>query len=117
MTATDKPAAIVWIHDMQPDPGVIVLDKGGRLDKQTLLGNLAVAFDFPDYFGENWDAAYDLLLDHVDTLQGASIWRFSISHGVLVDENDLTTWAGLMDDVCAYAESQGQALQVEVYRG
>jgi RNAse (barnase) inhibitor barstar len=32
-------------------------------DKQTLFADLARLFDFPDYFGKNWDALTDCLSD------------------------------------------------------
>ena len=34
-----------------------------RADKQRLLGALAAALDFPDWFGGNWDALEDCLTD------------------------------------------------------
>lgn len=32
-------------------------------NKAQLLGRLAEALEFPDYFGNNWDALYDVLCD------------------------------------------------------
>ena len=34
-----------------------------RLDKETLLSSLAKAGNFPSWFGHNWDAAWDCLID------------------------------------------------------
>lgn len=42
---------------------VVQFDLGPPIDKQTLLSRLAAAADFPDYFGHNWDAASDCLMD------------------------------------------------------
>lgn len=35
----------------------------GRVDKRALLGALAAALEFPDWFGHNWDALEDCLTD------------------------------------------------------
>jgi len=39
------------------------IDLGGAEDKQALLGQLAQALGFPDWFGGNWDALEDCLCD------------------------------------------------------
>lgn len=94
----------------------ITLDENGKLNKQTVLNNLRASFHFPDYFGDNWDAAYDLLLDHVDQLEGPATWRFSIDKTSHVNETDLSDWAQLMTDLQSYAASQGVELQVVMLR-
>ncbi len=40
-----------------------VVDAAALSGKAPLLRALAAAFDFPSYFGHNWDAALDLLSD------------------------------------------------------
>jgi len=94
----------------------ITLDENGKLNKQTILNSLKSVFHFPDYFGDNWDAAYDLLLDHVDQLKGPATWRFSIDKTSHVNETDLSDWAQLMTDLQSYAASQGVELQVVMLR-
>jgi len=108
------PAAITWQQSRQIDPRAILLDENGTLNKQTVLNSLREAFNFPDYFGNNWDAAYDMLLDHVDQLDDSAIWRFSLVRASEVDEADLATWVQLMIDICKYAESRGSQLQIEI---
>lgn len=109
---TEKHAPIIWQHNAQPDPQAIPLDENGCLNKASILNRLKAAFQFPDYFGENWDAAYDLLMDQVDQLDAETVWRFSISRDTKVNEPDLAVWIQLMTDLCAYAEAQGLLLQV-----
>lgn len=111
-----KPSAITWQHSDQLNPGAIPLDEDGKLNKKTVLNRLSASFNFPDYFGDNWDAAYDLLLDHVDQLEGSVLWRFSIDRESEVNEADLAVWVQLMTDTCAYAESQGRQLRVMIQR-
>ena len=108
-------AAIIWQHKDQLDQPAIALDIHGKLDKATVLQALREAFRFPDYFGDNWDAAYDLLLDQVDKMTEPALWRFSIEGTSEVDEADLGDWLQLMTDVCAYAESRELRLQVLIY--
>jgi hypothetical protein len=38
-------------------------DLKGAADKKALLAKMALALDFPDYFGMNWDALNDCLTD------------------------------------------------------
>ncbi|MDP1540197.1 MAG: barstar family protein [Moraxellaceae bacterium] len=94
----------------------ITLDENGKLNKQTVLSSLRKTFSFPDYFGDNWDAAYDLLLDYVDELAGPTTWRFSINKACDVNEADLAAWAQLMTDLKSYAASQGLELQIVIQR-
>lgn len=112
-----KSSVITWQHSDQLDPQAIPLDEGGRLNKETVLNRLREFFDFPDYFGNNWDAAYDLLLDQVDLLEGSVLWLFSIDSKSEVNEADLEVWDQLMTDLCAYAESEGVQLRVMVQVG
>lgn len=94
----------------------ITLDENGTLNKKTIMNSLIKAFSFPDYFGSNWDAAYDLLLDQVDELAGPTTWQFSIDKACDVNEVDLADWAQLMTDLKSYAASQGVELQIVTQR-
>ncbi|MCO5787348.1 hypothetical protein DHB74_13360 [Pseudomonas sp. G11-1] len=114
-TAASQPAAITWRSRGQLDQPAIALDAGNKLNKSTLLRALSESFRFPDYFGGNWDAAYDLLLDEVDQLTAPALWRFSIDGAAEVDKADLADWIQLMADLCAYAESREHGLRVEIY--
>ena len=46
-------------------------------DKIAFLNAIAKALQFPDYFGHNWDAFYDCLLDlkHGDGAGTLLVWR------------------------------------------
>jgi len=112
-TGSRNPAP-VWCYTTQPDSHAIGLVENGRLNKETLLHRLREHFHFPDYFGENWDAAYDLLLDQVDQLEGPTEWRFSVLGARSVDEADLADWVQLMTDLSRYADTRGVALKVVI---
>lgn len=111
----DPSPPIAWLSIDLLDQSAISLDANGQLDKSTVLQALSNAFSFPDYFGQNWDAAYDLLLDHVDQLAEPTLWRFSIAKGSLINKADLADWVQLMSDVCVYVASHGQVLRVVVF--
>lgn len=113
--AVSHSALITWQPRAPLDSSAVALDADGRLNKSTLLRALSHAFNFPDYFGENWDAAYDLMLDQVDQLAEPALWCFSIEDTSEVDESDLADWIRLMADVCAYAESREVGLRVVIY--
>ena len=87
----------------------------GRVDRETILACLATHFQFPDYFGNNWDALYDLLLDRVDALAVDTGWRFSSGSAVQTDPEAITSFLQLMQDLVDYASDQGFRLQVEFY--
>ena len=106
---------ITWQPRDQLEQPAIALDADHRLDKATILQALREAFSFPDYFGENWDAAYDLMLDEVDQLAEPALWRFSIDGSAEVNEADLAAWIQLMADVCAYADSHQHGVRVVIY--
>lgn len=42
---------------------LIVLDLTGCTDKYDLHRRIRESFDFPDYYGKNWDAMWDCLTD------------------------------------------------------
>lgn len=110
----NKPNGVKWECSDQADQEAIRLDENGKLNKATVLNRLRESFNFPDYFGENWDAAYDLLLDSLDIQAGSAIWRFTVVGVSDVNEDDFAVWLHMMADVCHYAESRGLQLQVVV---
>lgn len=113
-TANEKPVAIVWVQGERVEGGEIPLDRDRQVNKQTLLASLQKAFDFPDYFGGNWDAAWDLLLDRIDAGKGDEVWRFSIDSASVVNAADLADWLQLMTDAWDYARRRGCPLQIEI---
>ncbi|SEA80296.1 Barstar (barnase inhibitor) [Alkalimonas amylolytica] len=80
-----------------------------------MLACLATHFQFPDCFGNNWDAAYDLLLDKVDALAVDTSWRFSSGSAVHTDPEAITSFLQLMQDLVDYASDRGIRLQVELF--
>lgn len=105
---------IRWRQCAAPQAGALSPGAQQPLDKEALLALLARAFDFPDYFGYNWDAAYDLLLDRVDGLGEPAVWRFWIDADGPVDAGALACWVQLLEDVSRQAAVGGCELCVEI---
>ena len=114
MTDQANNGSVLLQHIAAPSDA-ICLAKDGMLSKQTILASLSLHFSFPDYFGANLDAAYDLLLDIVDTLTEPTVWRFCTGSQVTTDYDALANWQQLMQDVMQYAGSKGVKLQVELF--
>ncbi|MBZ9611326.1 barstar family protein [Rheinheimera maricola] len=114
MTGPANKSVAMLQHAKAPSDA-ICLSKGGILNKQTILASLQRHFLFPEYFGANLDAAYDLLLDVVDTLTEPTVWRFSTGIQITTDSDALASWQQLMQDVMQYAGSKGIKLQVELF--
>ena len=60
-------------------------------DKVQLLKNLAVALGFPDWFGHNWDALEDCLMD--------LSWREAPAHVLLIEEANPGDDLGVLIDI------------------
>ena len=62
---TVGPGELAALEDAAADNGhrVVRLDLADCPNKQALLARASVAFAFPDWFGQNWDALSDSLRD------------------------------------------------------
>lgn len=105
----------VLLKHAEAPANAICLAQSGTLDQRSILASLQVHFHFPDYFGENFDAAYDLLLDVVDSLTEPTVWRFCTGSQSKIDHDALASWQQLMQDLMHYAYSKGVTLQVELF--
>lgn len=77
-----------------------------HVEQQSLLHALAKTLAFPDYFGMNWDAAYDCLTDREWTSGAVVVIEMHITAGAIVDEGALTTLVELMRDACQFWKEQ-----------
>jgi len=87
------------------------LDQNGVLDKQTIFHSLVSAFSFPDYFGYNWDAAFDCLLDCLEQCDYFTDIYFSVSDDAQVVEHDFLIFTQLLQDVCQQKMQQQKAVR------
>jgi len=114
MVAAGAPGALRWRQCPAPMAGAHEVTAQAVLDKAALLEHLGRSFAFPDYFGHNWDAAYDLLLDQVDGIAEPTVWRFWIAGAARVEAQALAQWLALLADVLDYARRHAKSLQIEV---
>lgn len=81
-----------------------------RIDRASLLAALGAVLAFPDYYGQNWDAAWDCLTE-LDWPAG----QLLVVHlpldgaGTLVEE-DLAVFVELLQDACQHWGERGRAL-------
>lgn len=79
-----------------------------KIDKSSLLSALAIALNFPDYFGHNWDAAWDLLADNQVTALSLIIHAEDV-----VDLADFKTFIELLAE--AFSTYQKPALWLFIH--
>lgn len=97
--------------DIPKHSDTITLDSNAVLDKASIMQALMSAFQFPEYFGDNWDAAYDCLLDWAMQRKEATDIYFSISENVQVIEQDFLTFTQMLQDVCDFQTRQQQTMR------
>lgn len=77
-----------------PDDAIAIkVDPNTLVDKQTLLSSLAIACNFPDYFSNNWDSAYDCLTDS-DTRH----FKLDLHDAEKINTEDLNAFRSLIED-------------------
>lgn len=84
----------------------------GLVDRNALLIELARTFNFPDYFGHNWDAAWDCLSELSWPADRLQILHLRIGSESSISEDDLSIFVELMNDACNYWAIQNSAFCV-----
>lgn len=80
------------------------------VERAPLLAALGEALDFPDYYGRNWDAAWDCLTELDWPADRLLAVRLPIDAGCTVCETDLAIFLELLDDACRHWAERGRAL-------
>lgn len=89
--------AVDTMKSIQPTI-VIALDDQGVVTKDSVLNALSTAFDFPDYFGHNWDAAFDCLCDAIDARDHLDV-LFTTSPGATQDKEAIAALVSVLNNV------------------
>ena len=80
--------------------------------RESLLTALSETLSFPDYFGHNWDAAWDCLSEQVWPSGQLHILHLRIEADAFLAETDVQTFVELMDDACQHWAAQNTVCYV-----
>ena len=107
LRAAAKRAGLVWLD----------LDLAGVADRDAFFRRCAAVFSLPDYFGRNWDALHECMLDFAGRgVPGAIVhWRRGTELARRAPEA-VTTAIQILEDATAYWSSSGRIFLVVVDR-
>lgn len=107
LRAAAKRAGIAWLD----------LDLAGVADRDAFLRRCGEAFSLPGYFGHNWDALHECLLDLAGRgMPGAIVhWRRGMELARRAPDA-VTTAFRILQDVAAYWSGSGRTFLVVVDR-
>lgn len=98
-------------------PSAIRFDAGRWTGKEAMLADLAAALSFPDYFGANWDALEECLLD-LSWLDGDIV--LLIERIEMPEAHAPQDWSTLLDilaDAAHFWREEGRAFSVFLQGG
>jgi len=107
LRAAAKRAGLVWLD----------LDLAGVADRDAFFRRCAAVFSLPDYFGRNWDALHECMLDFAGRgVPGAIVrWRRGAELARRAPEA-VTTALEILEDAAAYWSASGRIFLVVVDR-
>lgn len=107
LRAAAKRAGLVWLD----------LDLAGVADRDAFFRRCAAVFSLPDYFGRNWDALHECMLDFAGRgVPGAIVhWRRGTELARRAPEA-VTTALEILEDAAAYWSASGRTFLVVVDR-
>jgi RNAse (barnase) inhibitor barstar len=107
LRAAAKRAGLVWLD----------LDLAGVADRDAFFRRCAAVFSLPDYFGRNWDALHECMLDFAGRgVPGAIVhWRRGTELARRAPEA-VTTALEILEDAAAYWSGSGRIFLVVVDR-
>lgn len=89
------------------------IDLAGARDKNAFLKAVANALDFPEYFGHNWDAFYDCLLElESRQAKGALIWLREVSGFARVEPDEFATAIDALREAAEYWNDRRKILLI-----
>ncbi len=90
-------------------PGCARIDARATPDTATLLAAIGHTLDFPDYYGGNWDALEECLLD-LSWREGPA--HLLIEHADALDARALATLIEIWREAVAQWRNEGRALSL-----
>ncbi len=107
LRAAAKRAGLAWLD----------LDLAGVADRDAFFRRCAAVFSLPDYFGRNWDALHECMLDFAGRgVPGAIVhWRRGMELARRTPET-VTTALQILEDAAVYWSGSGRIFLVVVDR-
>jgi RNAse (barnase) inhibitor barstar len=90
---------------------VVTVMLAAARDKNAFMNAMATALQFPDYFGHNWDAFYDCLLDlQQGHLAGTLVVLREASAFARAEAEEFAAAMAAVDDAAEYWKTKAKAL-------
>ncbi|HXF17307.1 MAG TPA: barstar family protein [Burkholderiales bacterium] len=99
---------------VQHDLTAIPIRLAATRDKKGFLNAVAQALQFPDYFGHNWDAFYDCLVELKLGREGTLLLLHDASNFARAEPEEFAAAAAALQDATDYWKEKGQLLTVIV---
>ena len=90
---------------------IITLDLTGCKYLGELHQRIKEAFDFPDFYGENWDAFWDLLRSECDEDKVMVVGGDSVSKEL---STSVQTMKGILEEFQELCDKDGDPVEIEI---
>ena len=90
---------------------IVTLDLTGCKYLGEIHQRIKKAFDFPDFYGENWDAFWDLLRSECDADKVAVVGGDSVSKEL---STSVQTMKGILEEFQELCDKDGDPIEIEI---
>ena len=90
---------------------IVTLDLTGCKYLGELHQRIKKAFDFPDFYGENWDAFWDLLRSECDADKVVVVGGDSVSKEL---STSVQTMKGILEEFQELCDKDGDPVEIEI---
>ena len=90
---------------------IITLDLTGCKYVGEIHQRIKKAFDFPDFYGENWDAFWDLLWSECDANKVVIVGEETVSKEL---KPSVETMNGILQELKEHLEKYGERIEIEI---
>ena len=90
---------------------IVTLDLTGCRYLGEIHQRIKEAFDFPDFYGENWDAFWDLLRSECDADKVVVVGGDSVSKEL---STSVQTMKGILEEFQELCDKDGDPVEIEI---